>query len=175
MNDDSVLLFCLKYHMTALLFAQHMNSNMTTGGTETMDHYTCGALLKQINDIMEKNANNALRSQDLTLSQSGILVLLDEREGKAATFKELEKSFGVSQPTMVGLLNRLEQKKLVEVLDDPSDKRIRRAHLTQKGAEKCKEGYQHMQEAESMLLGGLTETEKAEFLQLLLKIRESLK
>ncbi len=140
-----------------------------------MDHYTCGALLKQINDIMEKNANNALRSQDLTLSQSGILVLLDEREGKTATFKELEKSFGVSQPTMVGLLNRLEQKKLVEVLDDPSDKRIRRAHLTQKGAEKCKEGYQHMQEAESMLLGGLTETEKAEFLQLLLKIRESLK
>lgn len=140
-----------------------------------MNHYTCGALLKQINDIMEKNANNALRSQDLTLSQSGILVLLDEREGKTATFKELEKSFGVSQPTMVGLLSRLEQKKLVEVLDDPADKRIRRAHLTQKGAEKCKEGYQHMQEAENMLLGGLTENEKEEFLRLLLKIRESMK
>ena len=46
--------------------------------------YACGTLLKQINDIMEKNANNALRGQDLTISQSGVLVLLDEKEEKTA-------------------------------------------------------------------------------------------
>ena len=137
-------------------------------------NYTCGALLKQINDIMEKNANNALRGQDLTISQSGVLVLLDEKEGKTATFKELEKSFGVSQPTMVGLLSRLEQKNLVEILADPDDKRIRIAYLTKRGEEKCKEGYKHMKAAEDLLLGGLTEEEKREFLRLLAKIRESM-
>lgn len=136
--------------------------------------YTCGALLKQINDIMEKNANNALRGEDLTISQSGVLVLLDGKEGKEAAFKELEKSFGVSQPTMVGILNRLEQKNLVEILDDPSDKRIRRAHLTREGADKCKEGYKHMKAAEELLLGSLTEEEKKEFLRLLIKIRGSM-
>ena len=77
--------------------------------------YSCGALLKQIHDIMEKNANNVLREQDLTISQSGVLVLLDEKEGKTASFKALEKDFGVSQPTMAGILNRLEQKNLIEV------------------------------------------------------------
>ena len=138
------------------------------------NEYTCGALLKQINDILEKNANNALRGQNLTISQSGVLVLLDEKVEKTATFKELEKSFGVSQPTMVGILSRLEQKNLVEILMDPEDKRIRRAHLTQEGEKKCKEGYKHMKAAEELLLGNLTEEEKAEFLRLLIKIRKSM-
>ena len=137
-------------------------------------NYTCGALLKQINDILEKNANNALREQDLTISQSGVLVLLDEKEGKTATFKDLEKSFGVSQPTMVGLLSRLEQKNLVEILADPDDKRIRIAHLTQKGEAKCKGGYKHMKSAEELLLKGLTAEEKREFLRMLIKIRDAM-
>ena len=136
-------------------------------------NYSCGTLLKQIHDIMEKNANNVLREQDLTISQSGVLVLLDEKEGKTASFKELEKDFGVSQPTMVGILNRLVQKDLVEVLTDSEDKRIRKAHLTQKGADKCKEGYKHMNSAEEQLLKSLTEDEKKEFNRLLLKVRKS--
>lgn len=136
-------------------------------------NYSCGTLLKQIHDIMEKNANNVLREQDLTISQSGVLVLLDEKEGKTASFKELEKEFGVSQPTMVGILNRLVQKDLVEVLTDSEDKRIRKAHLTQKGADKCKEGYKHMNSAEEQLLKSLTNNEKKEFNRLLLKVRKS--
>ena len=136
-------------------------------------NHSCGTLLKQIHDIMEKNANNVLREQDLTISQSGVLVLLDEKEGKTASFKELEKDFGVSQPTMVGILNRLVQKDLVEVLTDSEDKRIRKAHLTQKGADKCKEGYKHMNSAEEQLLKSLTDDEKKEFNRLLLKVRKS--
>ena len=136
-------------------------------------NYSCGTLLKQIHDIMEKNANNVLREQGLTISQSGVLILLDEKEGKTATFKELEKDFGVSQPTMVGILNRLVQKDLVEVLTDSEDKRIRKAHLTQKGADKCKEGYKHMNSAEEQLLKSLTNNEKKEFNRLLLKVRKS--
>ena len=136
-------------------------------------NYSSGTLIKQIHDIMEKNANNVLREQELTISQSGVLVLLDEKEGKTASFKELEKEFGVSQPTMVGILNRLVQKDFVEVLTDSEDKRIRKAHLTQKGADKCREGYKHMNLAEEQLLKSLTDDEKKEFNRLLLKVRKS--
>ena len=48
---------------------------------------SCGALIKQIHDIMEKNANNVLREEKLTVSQSGVLSILGEKEGKIATFK----------------------------------------------------------------------------------------
>lgn len=136
-------------------------------------NYSCGTLIKQIHDIMEKKANNILREQELTISQSGVLVLLDEKEGKTASFKVLEKDFGVSQPTMVGIINRLVQKDLVEILTDSEDKRIRKAHLTQKGADKCKEGYKHMNSAEEQLLKSLTNNEKKEFNRLLLKVRKS--
>lgn len=136
-------------------------------------NYSCGTLIKQIHDIMEKKANNILREQELTISQSGVLVLLDEKEGKTASFKVLEKDFGVSQPTMVGIINRLVQKDLVEILTDSEDKRIKKAHLTQKGADKCKEGYKHMNLAEEQLLKSLTNNEKKEFNRLLLKVRKS--
>ena len=140
-----------------------------------MGEYRCGALLKQINDFMEKNANRALKEQDITISQSGVLVLLDKKAEKMSTFKELEKSFGVSQPTMVGIINRLEHKELVDILADSDDKRIRRAQLTQKGADKCREGYKHMKAAEDLLLSSLTTEEKKEFLRLLVKIKDSMR
>lgn len=140
-----------------------------------MGEYRCGALLKQINDFMEKNANRALKEQDITISQSGVLVLLDKKAEKMATFKELEKSFGVSQPTMVGIINRLEHKELVDILADSDDKRIRRAQLTQKGADNCREGYKHMKAAEDLLLSSLTTEEKKEFLRLLVKIKDSMR
>ena len=136
-------------------------------------NYSSGTLIKQIHDIMEKNANNVLREQELTISQAGVLVLLDEKEGKTASFKDLEKDFGVSQPTMVGIINRLVQKDFVEVLTDSEDKRIKKAHLTQKGVAKYKEGYKHMNSAEEQLLKSLTDDEKVEFNRLLLKIRKS--
>lgn len=74
---------------------------------------------------------------------------------------------------MVGILNRLIQKDLVEVLTDSKDKRIRKAHLTQKGVDKCKEGYKHMNSAEEQLLKSLTDDEKIELNRLLLKVRKS--
>ncbi len=136
---------------------------------------TCGALLKQIHDVLEKQANNALRGQGITFSQSGVLMLLYEREEKTAAFKELEKDFGVAQPTMAGILRRLEQKGLIVVLEDAEDKRIRRAQLTQAGEEKCREGYRHRRATEEQLLCGLTEQERAELLRLLAKVLASAK
>lgn len=92
----------------------------------------CGAILNQISDELGKNANNALRSQDLTRTQAGILIWLDRIESKSATFKELEKNFGVSQPTIVGIIKRLEQKDLIAIQSDKLDRRIRIAQLTEK-------------------------------------------
>lgn len=135
----------------------------------------CGAILKQISDELGKNANNALRSQDLTRTQAGILIWLDRIESKSATFKELEKNFGVSQPTIVGIIKRLEQKDLIAIQSDKLDRRIRIAQLTEKGREKCRIGYEHMTRAEEELLHGLSAEERAEFTRLLIKVKNTMK
>lgn len=134
----------------------------------------CGIMLKQINDIMEKHANNALREQEITLTQAGMLIELNRRGDNAVSFKELEKIFGVSQPTIVGILKRLEQKGFVRTINDKDDRRIKKACLTEEGRKKCDTGYSYMAEAENFLLGSLSSEEKDEFARLLNKIRNSM-
>ena len=136
--------------------------------------YDCGALLKQINDIMERNVNNTLRKEGLTLTQSGVLISLDQKECKRATFKELEKEFNVSQPTMLGIIKRLEQKNYLEILCDDDDKRIKIAKLTDSSKEKCKVGYKHMEDSEKFLLQSLSKSEQSDFSVLLKKVRDSI-
>ena len=50
-----------------------------------------GKLIKQISDVMRKNANNAMRSQDMTISQMVALLELEETPEKQRSLKELEQ------------------------------------------------------------------------------------
>ena len=135
---------------------------------------TCAALIKQINESLEKQANKLLREDDLTIMQVAVLVELDGAEQQTLALKHLEHSFSVAQPTMLGIVRRLEQKGLVEILSSPEDRRIRLVHLTPDGMEKCILGYAHMRDTEDKLLQVLSEQEKQAFTRLLQKIKASL-
>lgn len=69
----------------------------------------CGELIKRINDIIEKNANNNLNKEDITVSQFKMLIRLNETSDGSFTLKELEKYFGVAQSTIAGIASRLEK------------------------------------------------------------------
>ena len=135
---------------------------------------TCSGLLKQINDHLEKAANNTLRAGDLTMSQIAVLLALDHAAAGTSTMKELKDGFGVTQPTMFGIVKRLSQKDLVVCFDNPADRRTKMVQLTDAGREKCRFGYVHMEGAEEELLHALDAQERAEFRRLLEKIRASM-
>ena len=69
-----------------------------------------GPLLKQINEEMRKNANNALRAKDVTLTQLEALVQLEQAPEGQHSLKELEQILHVAQSTAAGIMSRLEQK-----------------------------------------------------------------
>lgn len=79
-----------------------------------IDQNSCGALIKQIHDGLEKNANNAMHSHDITMVQCSALLILNGASEKQMTLKELERSLRVAQSTAAGIVTRLEQKGLVE-------------------------------------------------------------
>ncbi|MDE7219634.1 MAG: MarR family transcriptional regulator [Oscillospiraceae bacterium] len=135
---------------------------------------SCGLLIKQINDEMRKQANNAMRSQDMTMSQSGALLELNRAPEKQRSLKELEQSLHVAQSTVVGIISRLEQKGLVESFGDATDRRIKLVRITSAGQECVAGAEKHMEEAEKHLLSALTETEREIFYVLLQKVRNSL-
>ncbi len=47
----------------------------------------CGLLIKRIHDKLEKNANNELRTDGLTLAQLQMLITLNNHENGTAYFK----------------------------------------------------------------------------------------
>lgn len=134
---------------------------------------TCGAMVKQIHDELEKRANNALRPHNLTMAQMNVLLELNSVKGKQISLKGLEQRFHVAQSTAAGIVSRLEQKGLIEALGDPEDKRIKKVRITAAGVERCQEAERHMEETEAHILSHLTEAEQAILLTLLQKVRDS--
>lgn len=134
----------------------------------------CGMLIKQINDELRKNANNALRSQDLTIAQLDALLELDQAPEGRRSLKELEQILHVAQSTAAGIIVRLEQKGFVEGIGDTEDRRIKRVRITPAGAECIRTALHFREEAEAQLLSGLTEAERDIFYVLLKKVRDSL-
>ena len=135
---------------------------------------SCGKLIKLINDEMRKNANNAMRSQNMTMSQLGALLELDQAPEKRRSLKELEQSLHVAQSTAAGIVSRLEQKGYVEAFGDAEDRRVKLVRITPAGCACVVNAEKDMAQAEQKLLSALTETEREIFYVLLQKVRSSL-
>ena len=60
---------------------------------------SCGGLIKQIHDALERNANNAMRPQGMTMAQFGVLLALRWEEDGTLPLKVLEQRLHVAQST----------------------------------------------------------------------------
>lgn len=116
-----------------------------------------------------------MRSQDLTMVQTGALLALYNTPEKQLSMKQLEKNLHVAQSKAAGIISRLEQKGLVEGHGDVGDKRIKLVHITQAGIDRVLETEKDMVHTEKTLLSGLTETEQDILYSLLKKVKESIK
>ena len=135
---------------------------------------SCGMLIKQVQDAVARKLNNSLRESGLTHVQLGTLIVLEHTEGRKLRLKELEKIFHVSQPTVLGVVDRLEEKGLVRTIRDPDDKRMRLAELTEEGLKKCRHEYDVMTTMEAEMVRGLSEQEQQELQRMLRIMRENL-
>ncbi|MGM9536989.1 MAG: MarR family winged helix-turn-helix transcriptional regulator [Candidatus Onthomonas sp.] len=138
------------------------------------DRTPSGLLIKRIHDRLEKHSNNALRGKDLTMMQMAVLMTLLESPEQQLPMKELERHFSIAQSTAAGIISRLEQKGLVEAFGDPSDRRIKVAHITPAGEVCCAEAACHMEEAEAALVRGFSPEERETFNALLARAAENM-
>lgn len=126
-----------------------------------------GFKIKKINDMIEKGINHRLQEQDLTFSQHHVLIYLKHQENQTARLKELEKHFNVAQPTMAGIVVRLESKGLVRSSVLPEDRRVKVVTLTENGIQLLHESFLNMKKVEQQLVSNLNEQEKEELGRLL--------
>lgn len=133
----------------------------------------CAMLIRQIHGELEKNANNSLRQNDLTMSQISVLMELEKTAENRMELKQMERRLHVAQSTAAGIVQRLEQKGFVESFGSEQDKRIKIICITPSGRECCRKAEANMKQAETDLTAALTETERSILMELLKKVRDS--
>ena len=120
----------------------------------------CAALIRQIHTELEKNANNTLRQDDLTMSQIVVLMELDKTADKQLELKCLEQRLHFSQG-------------FIEGFTSSEDKRVKMVRITQEGLACCRKAETNAQKVETDLTAALTDTECAILTTLLQKVRDS--
>ncbi|WP_107912568.1 MarR family transcriptional regulator [Luteibacter sp. OK325] len=105
-----------------------------------MDHYTrknfvhtqsIGFLLARARNLLASDIDAALKDLDISSQQMGIIVSLSK--GTASTPFELSKLLGIDTGLMTRMLDKLEEKGLLERSRDDKDRRVVNLTLTRAG------------------------------------------
>lgn len=133
----------------------------------------CLVLIKQIDDAVGRRANRALGRDGLTLSQARMVMELGDAPA-GVPLKELERRFRVAQPTIVGIVQRLEVKGLVEKVAEPHDNRVKIVRLTKAGQAYREATIDAITDMEATLLAPLDADERPEFRRMLRLVRDGI-
>ena len=136
--------------------------------------YGYGFYFKCIQSAIEKNMNETLKVFDLTASQEKVLRFLRWTKLKRVSQKDIEEFYHISNPTVTGILNRLEQKGYIRRIQSQKDKRVHYIEATQKATEFQKVVNKNVREFESKISGNLTPEEQETLFVLLEKVAKNL-
>lgn len=120
---------------------------------------TIGFLIKQINNIYEKDFNKMLKSIGITSSQCEVLDYLFHTSEEEVTQRDIEKHLSLKNPTVTGLLHRLEEKGFVFVVPSNKDKRCKNIYLTEKAYDIQRKMEASRKKSDKLLTLGMTAKE----------------
>ena len=102
-----------------------------------MNEVRIGFLIKQVYYMNQARLNAMFAEFDLTASQTFTLIYLfrARENGRVINQRVIEKDMDISNPTVTGILNRLEHKGLIERRVSAADARIKNIAVTEKALE----------------------------------------
>lgn len=126
--------------------------------------------VKSINNEMERRRNIILSKYGVTGTQSDVVEYLLENISKDVYQRDLEKLFNQSNPSMTGILNRLEKNNFIIRVVSSKDSRCKKIILTNKTYEIIKEIKKDLLTFNNNYNRMLNESEKEELVFLLRKL-----
>lgn len=120
---------------------------------------TIGFMFKQINNVYEKEFNNRLRTLGITASQCAVLDYLFDCEKEEVTQRDIEKGLNLRNPTVTGLLKRLDEKGYILSVPSNIDKRCKNIYLTEKAYDIQKRMENQRRKLDKMLTIGMNKKE----------------
>ena len=132
------------------------------------DQKALGPMLGQCAHLTRERMDARMSRFGMTPSQTHVLLYLRQRGGQVSQC-ELTAHMRVKPSTVNGILDRLEEKGLVERTVSGTDARQRLVTLTSSGVERESQTKQCFQDAEALIARGMT-TEETETLRRLLEL-----
>ena len=126
-----------------------------------------GAYFKSISNALDRKFNRDLDQFDLTLSQASTLMFLHFNQDKEISQIDIQNNFNLTNPTVTGILKRLELKGFICRTTSSSDGRRNIIRLTEKSAQLEQLLAQGIANAENQMTKGFTEEEKELLISLL--------
>lgn len=127
--------------------------------TTMEERSSIGTLIKCVTNEYEKNFNKEATKLGLTASQCEVLYFLYESSEEYVNQKDIEIHLSLSNPTVTGLLKRLDEKGYVLVVPNSTDKRKKNVHLTEKFIEMERKIANSKKKMERELLRGMKKNE----------------
>lgn len=127
-------------------------------------HY--GPKLRMLVSMIDQQISASLEDMDLTCSQGHVIGFVIHQEEMPCP-RDVEEAFGLSHPTVSGLLSRLEKKGFLELIPDEHDRRCKRIHLLPKSEECMERLHTGIRQTEEKLVADFTPEEQARFFLLL--------
>ena len=91
-----------------------------------------GFLVKQINNVFEKELNERLKDIGITSSQCAVLDYLFHTSKEEVSQRDVEKNLNLKNPTVTGILRRLDEKGYILCVPNAHDNRKKNIYLTEK-------------------------------------------
>ncbi len=91
-----------------------------------------GFMIKQINNVFEKELNERLKDTGITSSQCAVLDFLFHTSKEEISQRDVEKGLNLKNPTVTGILKRLDAKGYILCVPNTEDKRKKNIYLTEK-------------------------------------------
>lgn len=94
--------------------------------------HTIGFTVKQINNVFEKDLNEKLKRLGITSSQCAVLDYLFHTGKEEINQRDVEKHLCLKNPTVTGILKRLDEKGFILCVPNATDRRKKNIYLTEK-------------------------------------------
>ena len=136
-----------------------------------------GFEIKKIDNLFKKRIANLAKKrgiEDITMMHSLIVHYLYENKGREVYQKDVEKVLNANRSTITNLMKDLEKREYIIRKSVPSDARLKKLELTEKGEQLHQIFAVAIAETEQNMESALTIEEKAQFIQLSRKIENQL-
>ena len=120
-----------------------------------------GFMIKQINNVYEKDLNERLKTIGITASQCAVLDYLFHTSKEEVSQRDVERSLNLKNPTVTGLRKRRDEKGYILCVPNASDKRKKNIYLTEKAYDIQRRMENDRRKLDKELTRGMTKREIA--------------